>query len=233
MKSVTSRSLQQQRQAFTPSAFASRGGRALSTRALVVAQASKVAVQEPLMVRASRGEVVERAPCWMMRQAGRCVRTWERGTQLGEPALMHASHVPVAGMTLHTGACDLWNARGDIISKFYPHPEARGERKPHPPQQSHWAQWHIFPWSTRGSGPPSQAPPLSPFLRFQKTYRELAKRHPSFRERSETTELIVEISLQPWNSFHPDGVILFSDILTPLPALGVQVGSTVFPGGCW
>ena len=29
--------------------------------------------------------------------------------------------------------------------------------------------------------------------RFQKTYRDLAKRHPSFRERSEVTELIVEV----------------------------------------
>eukprot|EP00891_Asterochloris_glomerata_P002777 jgi/Astpho2/2777/fgenesh1_pm.00050_%23_18_t len=57
--------------------------------------------------------------------------------------------------------------------------------------------------------------------RYQKAYRDLAKRHPSFRERSETTDLIVEISLQPWKSFKPDGVILFSDILTPLPALGV------------
>ncbi|GLC41449.1 Uroporphyrinogen decarboxylase 2, chloroplastic [Pleodorina starrii] len=85
-------------------------------------------VQDPLMVRAARGEKVERAPCWMMRQAGR----------------------------------------------------------------------------------------------YQKTYRELAKKHPSFRERSETTELIVEISLQPWNSFKPDGVILFSDILTPLPGIGVN-----------
>jgi len=101
--------------------------RQLRTR--VVAQAGTVVVpQEPLMVRASRGEDVERAPCWMMRQAGR----------------------------------------------------------------------------------------------FQKSYRELAKKHPSFRERSEVTELIVEISLQPWNTFKPDGVILFSDILTPLPGLGVN-----------
>lgn len=58
--------------------------------------------------------------------------------------------------------------------------------------------------------------------RYQKSYRELAKKHTSFRERSETTELIVEISLQPWNSFKPDGVILFSDILTPLPGIGIN-----------
>lgn len=57
--------------------------------------------------------------------------------------------------------------------------------------------------------------------RYQASYRRLAERYPSFRQRSETTELIVEISLQPWDSFAPDGVILFSDILTPLPALGL------------
>ena len=27
--------------------------------------------------------------------------------------------------------------------------------------------------------------------------------------------------MQPWKSFKPDGVILFSDILTPLPGIGV------------
>jgi uroporphyrinogen decarboxylase len=57
--------------------------------------------------------------------------------------------------------------------------------------------------------------------RYQKAYRDLALKHPSFRERSETTDLIVEISLQPWTSFRPDGVIIFSDILTPLPAFGI------------
>lgn len=41
-------------------------------------------------------------------------------------------------------------------------------------------------------------------------------------QRSETTDLIVEITLQPWESFKPDGLILFSDILTPLPAIGVD-----------
>ncbi|KAJ8424945.1 hypothetical protein Cgig2_002570 [Carnegiea gigantea] len=57
--------------------------------------------------------------------------------------------------------------------------------------------------------------------RYMAVYRKLAEKHPSFRERSETTDLIVEISLQPWEAFQPDGVIIFSDILTPLPALGV------------
>ena len=57
--------------------------------------------------------------------------------------------------------------------------------------------------------------------RYQQAYRDLALKHPSFRERSENTDLIVEISLQPWQSFRPDGVILFSDILTPLPAFGI------------
>lgn len=85
------------------------------------------AAEAPLMVKAARGEAIDRAPCWMMRQAGR----------------------------------------------------------------------------------------------YQKAYRDLALRHPSFRERSENTDLIVEISLQPWESFHPDGVIIFSDILTPLPAFGI------------
>lgn len=57
--------------------------------------------------------------------------------------------------------------------------------------------------------------------RYMAAYKELTQKHPSFRERSETTDLIVEISLQPWAAFRPDGVILFSDILTPLPAVGI------------
>lgn len=57
--------------------------------------------------------------------------------------------------------------------------------------------------------------------RYMAVYRKLAEKYPSFRERSETTDLIVQISLQPWEAFRPDGVIIFSDILTPLPAFGV------------
>jgi uroporphyrinogen decarboxylase len=58
--------------------------------------------------------------------------------------------------------------------------------------------------------------------RYMRVYRELRSKYPSFRERSENPELAAEISLQPWRAFRPDGVILFSDILTPLPGLGIQ-----------
>ena len=57
--------------------------------------------------------------------------------------------------------------------------------------------------------------------RYMKIYQDLCKKHPTFRERSETVDLAVEISLQPWDAFKPDGVILFSDILTPLSGMNI------------
>lgn len=57
--------------------------------------------------------------------------------------------------------------------------------------------------------------------RYMKVYRELRERYPSFRDRSEKVDLAIEISLQPFRAFQPDGVILFSDILTPLPGMGI------------
>ncbi len=50
-------------------------------------------------------------------------------------------------------------------------------------------------------------------------YRELRSNY-SFREAIETPEIAVEISLQPWHRYHPDGVVIFSDILTALQPLG-------------
>ncbi len=58
--------------------------------------------------------------------------------------------------------------------------------------------------------------------RYMKVYRDLREKYPSFRDRSEKVDLAVEISLQPYRAFKPDGVILFSDILTPLPGLGIN-----------
>jgi len=55
-----------------------------------------------------------------------------------------------------------------------------------------------------------------------KVYRDLVAKYPTFRERSEIPEAALEISLQPFRAYGVDGVILFSDILTPLPAMGVE-----------
>ncbi|MBF2007185.1 MAG: uroporphyrinogen decarboxylase [Chlorogloeopsis fritschii C42_A2020_084] len=59
--------------------------------------------------------------------------------------------------------------------------------------------------------------------RYMKAYRDLREKYPSFRERSEIPEVAIEVSLQPWRAFQPDGVILFSDIVTPLPGLGIDM----------
>ena len=58
--------------------------------------------------------------------------------------------------------------------------------------------------------------------RHMKVYRDLVAKYPTFRERSEIPEAALEISLQPFRAYGVDGVILFSDILTPLPAMGVE-----------
>ncbi|MBO1348844.1 MAG: uroporphyrinogen decarboxylase [Hormoscilla sp. GUM202] len=57
--------------------------------------------------------------------------------------------------------------------------------------------------------------------RYMKVYRDLRDKYPSFRDRSENADLAIEISLQPYHAFQPDGVIMFSDILTPLPGMGI------------
>jgi uroporphyrinogen decarboxylase len=77
---------------------------------------------------------------------------------------------------------------------------ARGEKLDRPPV-----------WMMRQAG------------RYMKAYRDLREKYPSFRERSEIPEVAVEVSLQPWRAFQPDGVILFSDIVTPLPGVGIDM----------
>lgn len=59
--------------------------------------------------------------------------------------------------------------------------------------------------------------------RYMKAYRDLREKYPSFRDRSEIPDVAIEVSLQPWKAFQPDGVILFSDIVTPLPGIGIEM----------
>jgi uroporphyrinogen decarboxylase len=58
--------------------------------------------------------------------------------------------------------------------------------------------------------------------RYLPEYRELKERY-TFWEMVRKPELAVEITLQPVRRFPLDAAILFSDIMTPLPAMGVKV----------
>lgn len=62
--------------------------------------------------------------------------------------------------------------------------------------------------------------------RHMQSYRDLCKIHKTFRDRSEQADVATEISLQPWKAYGTDGCILFSDILTPFPGMGVDFDIT-------
>lgn len=57
--------------------------------------------------------------------------------------------------------------------------------------------------------------------RYMAAFREYSDRLP-FRERSETPAYAVELSMQCHRAYGMDGIIMFSDILTPLPCLGID-----------
>jgi uroporphyrinogen decarboxylase len=64
--------------------------------------------------------------------------------------------------------------------------------------------------------------------RYMSAFREYSTKIP-FRERSETPSIAVELSLQCHRAYGMDGIIMFSDILTPLPCLG-NIEFDVIPG---
>ena len=74
------------------------------------------------------------------------------------------------------------------------------------------------------AGEPLERPPVWMMRqagRYMAAYRRLRDQY-GFKERCERPELAIEISLQPFEAYRPDGVIMFSDILTPLDGMGVH-----------
>jgi uroporphyrinogen decarboxylase len=57
--------------------------------------------------------------------------------------------------------------------------------------------------------------------RYMAAFREYSTKY-EFRQRSETPEMATELSLQCHRKYGMDGIIMFSDILTPLPVLGID-----------
>lgn len=57
--------------------------------------------------------------------------------------------------------------------------------------------------------------------RYMAAFRAYSTKY-AFRERSETPEMAIELSLQCHRKYGMDGIIMFSDILTPLPTLGIE-----------
>jgi len=57
--------------------------------------------------------------------------------------------------------------------------------------------------------------------RYMADFRKYSDVYP-FRHRSETPEIACELSLQCHRAYGMDGIIMFSDILTPLPVMGIE-----------
>jgi uroporphyrinogen decarboxylase len=57
--------------------------------------------------------------------------------------------------------------------------------------------------------------------RYMSAFRDYSDKYP-FRQRSETPEMATALSLQCHRAYGMDGIIMFSDILTPLPTLGIE-----------
>ncbi|AFZ74268.1 uroporphyrinogen decarboxylase [Natronobacterium gregoryi] len=77
----------------------------------------------------------------------------------------------------------------------------------------------LFEKAARGE--PTERPPVWMMRqagRYLPEYRELREDY-TFLEAISTPEVAAEISLQPWERFQPDGIVMYSDILTVLEPL--------------
>lgn len=146
----------------------------------------------------------ERTPVWLMRQAGRYMAEF-RAYSDKYPFRMRSgelSRALLGARPTHTYT----RSRGVVAAPgrgLYRQARASSNA----------------PHATHQALPPPPAPSsLSPALPLPPHATNI----PSTKHTPETPEIAIELSLQPWRAFKPDGVIFFSDILTPLPALGIE-----------
>nr|GFA94538.1 uroporphyrinogen decarboxylase [Tanacetum cinerariifolium] len=234
-----------------------------------VAERKAVNTTEPLLLNAVRGEDVERPPVWLMRQAGRYMKSYQTLCEK-HPSFRERSEnvdlvveislqpwkvfkpdgvilfsdilTPLPGMNI---PFDIVKGKGPIIYDPISTADDVAQVKEFTPEE--WVPYVGEALTILRKEVNNEAAVLgfvgAPFtlasyvveggssknftkikkLAFSQpeSYQTLCEKHPSFRERSENVDLVVEISLQPWKVFKPDGVILFSDILTPLPGMNI------------
>ena len=81
------------------SALATGPARGASARPRTAVVTSAAATDEPLLLRAARGEKVERTPVWMMRQAGRHMKVY-RDLVAKYPTFRERSEIPEAALEI-------------------------------------------------------------------------------------------------------------------------------------
>lgn len=265
---------------------ACNGAPRMSVRPMAAAQAEAAAAPassgaaQPLMLRALRGEAVERPPVWMMRQAGRYMKVRSKIAAGIAPVMLDCdpnAHLPPAHCPVHQctpthprsctphplppAGCTIPQVYQDLCKKHTTFRERSenvdlavrgGIRSPcllaaclvGPLQRCAVERCAaLLPpcaLTTDCRNHAAVLPPLALTLSassvsdhgydcYLSATADLCPCAPLPSPAPPATHQ-VEISLQPWRAFRPDGVILFSDILTPLPGMNIPFDITAGKG---
>ena len=139
----------------------------------------------PLMLRALRGDAVERPPVWMMRQAGRYMKVYQELCKTHTTFRQRSGAAAAAWRGGGAGGADGGGVHAGLTAADLSLKDAAIAR--------------LLP---------------------------ICFRPPGVCVCAENVDVAVEVSLQPWRAFQPDGVILFSDILTPITGMNIPFDIT-------